>query len=81
MDHNMVLRYNYSNQNRRRRRTNAPPLRAISMAMVVCRCDTECITQCRMTRASPEAIIKPTMKNTHTLLAISMRWYYNAHIA
>ncbi len=55
MDHNMVLSYNYSNQNRQRRRTNATPLRAISMAMAVRLCNMERITQCSMTRASPEA--------------------------
>jgi hypothetical protein len=33
MDHNMVLIYDYSSQNRRRWRTNLPQLRAISMAM------------------------------------------------
>ena len=31
----MVLSYDYSNQNRRRRQTNAPPSRAISIAMAV----------------------------------------------
>ena len=36
MDHTMVLSYNYSNQNRWRRRTNAPPSWVISMAMAVC---------------------------------------------
>ncbi len=55
MDHNMVLSYNYSSQNMRRRRTNAPPLRAILMAMAVRGCVTECIAQCSMTRASLEA--------------------------
>ena len=55
MDHNMVLSYNYNNRNRRRWQTNAPLLRAISMAMAVRRCDTERITWCSMTRASPEA--------------------------
>jgi len=33
----MVLIYDYSNQNRRRWRTNAPPSRAISMA-TICQC-------------------------------------------
>jgi hypothetical protein len=41
MDHTMVLSYDYSNQNRQRRRTNASPYWAISMTMVVRRCDTE----------------------------------------
>jgi len=51
----MVLSYDYSNRNRRRRRTNAPPSWAISMAMAVRRCHTERITRCSMTRASSEA--------------------------
>ena len=55
MDHTMDLSYDYSNQNRQRRRSNAPPSRAISMAMAVRRCDSERITRCSMTRASPEA--------------------------
>ena len=37
----MVLSYDYSSQNWRRRRTNAPPLRAILMTMAVRRCNTE----------------------------------------
>ena len=55
MDHNMVLSYDYSNWNRRRRQTNAPPSRAITMTMTVCWCHTEHINRCSMTRASPEA--------------------------
>ena len=55
MDQNIVLSYDYSSRNRRRRRTNVPPLRAISMAMAVRRCNTEHITRYSMTRASPEA--------------------------
>ncbi len=50
MGHNIVLSYNYSNQNKRWRRTDAPPLRAISMGMAVCWCNTERISQCSMTR-------------------------------
>ena len=34
---------------------NAPPSRAISMAMAVRRCNMKRIAQCSMTRASPEA--------------------------
>ena len=41
----MVLSYNYSNRNSRRRRTNAPPSRAILMAMAVRWCDTACIAR------------------------------------
>jgi hypothetical protein len=33
MDHTMVLSYEYSNQNRRQQRMNAPPSRAILMAI------------------------------------------------
>ena len=55
MDHDMVLSYDFSSQKRRRRQTNAPPSRATLMAMAVCQCDTEHITQYNMTRASPDA--------------------------
>ena len=55
MDHTMVLSYDCSNQNRRQRRTNAPPLRAILMAMAVRRCNMEGIAKCSVTRASLEA--------------------------
>ena len=51
----MVLCYDYSSQNRWRRRRNVPPPWAISMAMAVRRCDMKRIAQCIMTRASPEA--------------------------
>jgi len=47
----MVLSYDYSNQNRRRWRTNAPPSWAILMAMAVRRWDTERIVQWRRSRA------------------------------
>jgi hypothetical protein len=40
----MVLSYDYSSQIRRRWRKNAPPSRAISMAMAVRPCNTECIS-------------------------------------
>ena len=55
MDHNMVLGYDYSSWNRRRRQTNLPPSRAILMAMAVRRCNMEPIDQCSMTRASHKA--------------------------
>jgi hypothetical protein len=55
MDHNMVLSYEYAKRNRRRRRTNAPLLWAISMAMVRRWSDTFCIAQCSMSSATPEA--------------------------
>ena len=51
MDHIMVLSYDYSNWNRRRRRTNAPPPRAISMAMAVRRWEAARIDQWRRSRA------------------------------
>ena len=51
----MVLSYDYSNRNRRQRRTNSPPSRAISMDMAVHLCNTERIARCSMTRASLEA--------------------------
>jgi len=50
----MVVSYDYSSQNRQRRRTNVPPSQAITMAMAVSRCNIEHITRCSMTRASPE---------------------------
>jgi hypothetical protein len=52
MDHNMVLvlGYDYSSRNRPWRQKNVHPLRVISMAMAVRRCDTERIAQCSMTR-------------------------------
>jgi len=37
----MVLSYDYSNQNRRWLQTNAPPSRAILIAMAVGRCSTD----------------------------------------
>ena len=71
MDYDMVLRYNYSNRNRWRRRTNAPLLRAISMAMAVRRCHTKRIAQCSMTRkASPEATGRRHRATTHSVLPI-----------
>ena len=68
MDHTMVLSYDYSNRNRRRGRTNAPPLRAISMAMAVRRCDMKRIAQCSMTRASPEATGRRHRVTTRSVL-------------
>jgi len=48
MNHMMVLHYNYSNRNRRWQQTNAPTSRAISMAMALHQCNTECIARCPM---------------------------------
>ena len=64
----MVLSYDYSNQNRRQRWTNAPLSRAISMAMVVRRCHTERISQCSMTRASLEATGRRHWATTRSIL-------------
>jgi hypothetical protein len=77
MDHNMVLSYDYSNQNRWQRRANAPPLQAISMARAVRWCDMERIAHCSMTRASLEATgcrHQATICSVHvaTLMAISL---------
>ncbi len=47
----MVLSYDYSNRNRRWRRTNAPPSRAISMDMAMRRWNTERISRLRRSRA------------------------------
>ena len=47
----MVLSYDYSNRNRRRRRINAPPSRAILIAMAVRRWNTERIARWRRSRA------------------------------
>jgi len=47
----MVLSYDYSNRNRRRWGTNAPPSQAISMAITVRRWDTEHIVWWRWSRA------------------------------
>ena len=51
----MVLRYDYSNRNRWRRRTNAPPSLAISIAMAVRWCDNARISRWRRSRALIEA--------------------------
>ncbi len=51
MDHNMVLSYDYINWNRRRRRTNAPPLQANMMAMAVHQSDTVSIDRRMKSRA------------------------------
>ena len=53
-----MVSYDYSSQNRRWWRTNAPPLWAIWMAMAVRRCHTERIAQCSMTRALLEATVR-----------------------
>ncbi len=55
MDHNMVLSYEYAKQKRWRRRTNAPPLQAISMAMQRHWSDSRGIARWRMSRAISEA--------------------------
>ena len=55
MDHNMVLSYDYAKRNRRRQRTNAPPLQTILMAMVRRWSNTCGIARCSMSRATLEA--------------------------
>ncbi len=77
MDLNMVFSYDYISQNIRRRQTNVPPSRAISMAMAVRRCGTERIAQCSMTRASPEATERRhwamrSVSHRRTAMAIEM---------
>ena len=44
----IVLSYDYSNRNRQRWRTNAPPSRAILMAIAVRQCDMKRIPWCSM---------------------------------
>ncbi len=51
----MVFSYNYGKQKKGRQKTNAPPLFDISMATAVHRSNTDGITQCGMSRATPEA--------------------------
>ncbi len=51
----MVLGYNYSKQKRWWWRTNAPLPPAVLMATAVRRSNTDSITQCGMSRATPEA--------------------------
>jgi hypothetical protein len=51
----MVLGYDYSNQKRWWWWTNAPNLPAVFMATAVRRSNTDSITQCGMSRATPEA--------------------------
>jgi hypothetical protein len=50
IDHNMVLRYNYSNQNRQWWQTNSPHLPAILMATAVRRSNTDGIAQFGVSR-------------------------------
>ena len=47
---------------------NAPPSRAILMAMVVRRCNAEHIAKCSMTRASPEATGRRHWATYHSVL-------------
>ena len=63
----MVLSYDYSNQNRWWLQTNAPPSRAILIAMEVGRCNTTSITWWRRSRA----FIKAT-KLCHRLTTCSL---------
>ena len=55
MDHNMVLSFDYAKGKRQRRQANVPLLQAILMAKQT-RWSNACdITQCSMTRATPDA--------------------------
>ncbi len=55
MDHNMVFYYGYCRWQNQQWYQHVTPPTAIWMAMVVCWCDTKCIAQCSMSRATPEA--------------------------
>jgi hypothetical protein len=55
IDHNMVFSYNHGKQKRGGKKTNAPPLLAVSMATAVRRSNTDGIDQCSMSRATREA--------------------------
>ncbi len=68
MDHTMVLSYDYAKQNRRRRRTNAPPLWTILMAMVRRWRDTCGIAQYSMSRATLEATGRCHWATTRSVL-------------
>ncbi len=51
----MVMSYDYGKHKKGRQKTNATPLWAILMAMQACWSNTDGITQCGMSRATPEA--------------------------
>jgi hypothetical protein len=53
---------------------NAPPLRAISMAMAMCRCDAKRIAQCSMSRATLEATGRHHWASTGPVLLQRMPW-------
>ncbi len=55
MDHNMVFGYGYCWWQNRQWYEHVPPPLAILMAMAVCWCNTKHITQCSISRATPEA--------------------------
>ncbi len=55
MNHNMIFSYNYGKQKKGRQKTNAPPTRAILMAMQASWSNSDGIAQCSMSRATPEA--------------------------
>ena len=64
----MVRSCDCSNQNRRRRWTNAPLSRPITMAMSVRRCHMERIAQCSINRASSEATGRRHWATTRSVL-------------
>ncbi len=55
IDYNMLFSYGYGQVQNQWWWTNAPPLRPISKALRMCRSDTDGITRCGMSRATPEA--------------------------
>jgi hypothetical protein len=59
---------------------NVPPSWAISMTMAVCRCNTERIAQCSMTRASPEATKRRHRATTRSIAPAAARATINTTI-
>jgi hypothetical protein len=64
----MVLGHNYSKLKRRWQQTNAPHPQAVSMATTVHRSNTDGITRCGMSRATPEATGCRHWATTHSVL-------------
>ncbi len=55
MEHNMVFGYGYCWWPKQQWYQHVPLTLAVLMAMAVRRCNTKCIAQCSMSRATPEA--------------------------
>ncbi len=68
MDYNMVFGYGYCQWQNWWWYQHVPPPSAISMAMVVRWCNTKRITQCSMSRATPEATGRRHWATTHSVL-------------